>query len=390
MYMNSNVPITEKLKNNKMNIFFGLTTIVYIILAVFISTKNPYNIMKKYNALSIVFFLFGSFILLMSYFFMKKRTEFYTESDISSPSLISYIGNIIGSIFVLCLIGLMVYGVIYLFKNAPFTSSIILYLLNALIFIGILTMMYIFLNPFFKNAKNPFIKLIFDVIVYIPCLVLSFMNFFIEQYNITTKPIWILFGIEIFLISLSFLLPKLFDKIVKHDGVELLKKPTSLREEKSIGNFEILNKRNNKYEYNYAISLWIYLEAQPPSTDVSYAEKTTLLSYGGKPNIYYDGNTNEIIITAKVGHEDKIVYKTNKFNYQKWMNIIINYAGGTLDIFIDNKLITSVKNIVPYMSRDNIVIGKKNGTYGFISDVTYFNKTISKDKINWIYKTTKI
>ena len=61
-----------------------------------------------------------------------------------------------------------------------------------------------------------------------------------------------------------------------------------------------------------------------------------------------------------------------------------------MDIFIDNKLLLSVKNIVPYMSYDNILIGKKNGIYGFISDVNYFNKALTKDEISWIYKSTKI
>jgi len=284
----------------------------------------------------------------------------------------------------------MIFGLVYLFKNTPLLANIILYSLNIFIGIGILTFIYIFMKPFLKNQKNPMIRLIIDVITYITCLVLMFINYLIEQYNITTKPVWILFSIQIFLIILSGILPKFLDKIINHDSIQLLKKPTSLRNETIIGNFEILNKRNDKYNYNYAISSWIYLEAQPPSTNRSYAEKSIILSYGGKPNIYYDGKTNEFIVSAKIGNEDKIVFKTKDFPYQKWVNVVINYQGGFMDIFIDNKLLLSIKNVVPYMTYDNIVVGKINGTYGFISDVNYFNKTISKDKISWIYKTTKI
>jgi hypothetical protein len=53
--------------------------------------------------------------------------------------------------------------------------------------------------------KNPIIKLIIDIIVYIPCLILNFINYVLLQYKITTKPVWILFGIEIVLIVLYFL-----------------------------------------------------------------------------------------------------------------------------------------------------------------------------------------
>jgi hypothetical protein len=388
LHINPN--IKEKIISNKSNVIFIIISIIYIILAIFVFIKDPYKVITKYYTLSIVFFLFGSFVLLMLYFFTKRKNELYGKSDPTSPSIFSFFIKLISSIFIFGLIGLILFGIIYLFKNTPLMANIILYSLNILIGIGIITFVYIFIKPFLKNQKSPMIRLIIDIITYIPCLVLSFINYLTEQYNITTKPIWILFSIEIFLIILSGILPKFLDKVINHDGILLLNKPTSLRSETTIGNFEILNKRNDKYTYNYAISSWIYLEAQSLSTNKSYAHKTTLLSYGGKPNIYYDGTTNEFIVSAKIGNDDKIVFKTKDFPYQKWVNIIINYQGGFMDIFIDNKLILSIKNIVPYMTYDNIIVGKNNGIYGFISNVNYFNKTITKDKISWIYKTTKI
>lgn len=392
--MNFNVEnIKENMKENKkITIFFIVISIVYIILAILLFMKNPYNVITKYGGLSIVTSLFGGFLILMLYFFIKRRNELYQKNDPSSPTVLSYIIKLFTTIFSLAIVGAIIFGLVYFFKNAPTVSNTILYMLNLLIILGIITIIYALMKSFLTNPKNPYLRLFVDVVTYIPCLILNFMNYLIIQYKITTKPVWLLFGIEILLIILYFLLPIMFDKIIKHDGLSLLPNPTSLRDEKIIGSFDILNKKGSKdkFNYNYAISSWVYLEAMPPSTNSSYSSDSTILSYGGKPNIYYNGNTNELVISAMIGNENKTIFKSKEVPYQKWFNIIINYQGGTMDIFIDNKLLLSVKNVVPYMTYDSISIGKKNGIYAFISDVTYFNQALTKDKISWIYKTTKI
>ena len=55
--------------------------------------------------------------------------------------------------------------------------------------------------------------------------------------------------------------------------------------------------------------------------------------------------------------KDNVVYDTTDFKLQKWNNIIINYDGGTLDIFINGALVSSTGNIVPIMSYDEITCG---------------------------------
>lgn len=379
-------------QNKKITIFFILISIIYIILAIIIFIKNPYKVITEYGALSIVTSIFGGFVILILFFFLKRRNELYSKDDTKSPTILSQVFKLFTSIISLAIVGTIIFGIVYFFKNVPTLSNTILYILNVLIIIGIITIIYSLIKSFMTTPKNPYLRLFVDVITYIPCLILNFINYLIIQYQITTRPVWVLFGIEILLILLYFILPKIFDKIIKHDGIVLLSNPTSLRDEKIIGNFDILNKKGekDKFNYNYAISAWIYLEAMPSSTNSSYSHNSTILSYGGKPNIYYNGNKNELVISAKIGNEDKIIFTSKDIPYQKWFNLMINYQGGIMDIFIDNKLLLSVKNVVPYMTYDNITIGSKKGIYGFISDVNYFNKAITKDKISWIYTTTKI
>lgn len=405
------INLLKMIKNNKYQIITLFTIIVYIILSFFLFKKNPYNIIKKYNILSIVIGLFGLLLLLILLLFLKRRNEIYnsdqpiiTTSDITlksnenksdQPTILSYTFKLLSTIAMLSLTGLFIIGIITFMKKTPLLSYVMLNFVNVSISLVGLTIFYNIFKPFLMKKKGVLFRLFIDIITYIPCLINDFIYYIKEQYQLTTKPITILLILELLLILFSILIPKLSSIIVTHDGNLLLKDPISLTQETKLGSFEILNKisnpvkKNTKFNYNYALSFWVYLNAEPPSTNLSYIKNSNILSYGGKPSIYYNASKNELVFTAKDGEEVKEIYKTKDIEYQKWFNIIINYNGGTMDIFINNNLVSSNNSIVPYMNYDNIVCGTNKGTYGFIKDVMYFNNILTKDKIAWIYKTNK-
>ena len=110
---------------------------------------------------------------------------------------------------------------------------------------------------------------------------------------------------------------------------------------------------------------------------------TPLLNYGNKPSIMYNGKTKELKIKMKNIHNEVVtVFKTDKIPLQRWINIVINYNGGTLDVFIDKKLVASVRNIIPYMTYDKVVIGKDKGISGGICNVTYWSNVLTKNQID--------
>jgi len=84
-----------------------------------------------------------------------------------------------------------------------------------------------------------------------------------------------------------------------------------------------------------------------------------------------------------------IIYKNKNVFLQKWNNIIINYEGGTLDIFSNGELMSSVKNIVPYMNLDTIVTGTNNGINGYICNVVYYKKPLDVSTISLLYNSVK-
>lgn len=395
--------------------------IVYIVLVRYLFIKNPFDLILKYNGIAIVSSIFGGFLILLLLLFYKKREEFFnkpinfTDDNVglnttdSAPTVLKFLLNFFSSIFIFTLAIGIIYLIYYLIKNIPVASGLIIYLLNILIFLGIFTLIYkIVSNYFFKSLNDinsptfpKSLKFFINLLVYLPCLVNDLITYFREQYNITTKNEWILFISTILLFVLRYFLPKLTSNLIKHNGIYLSKTGDMyyLNEENQFGTFDELYKdlnaapENNNiksYNYKYALSFWFYLDAQPPSTNYSYNINSNIFSYGNKPKIEYNGKNNEITISVLSNNEIKEIYKTNDVPYQKWTNIIFNYDGGILDIFIDNKLVSSTPGVIYYMSYDTITTGKDNGIHGLIKNMTYFNNNLSKNEISWIYNYEKL
>ena len=176
------------------------------------------------------------------------------------------------------------------------------------------------------------------------------------------------------------------------DSKILNNKPTYINKKTNIGLYENLKgNQDSDYNYNYGLSSWIFLMAQPPSYGVGYSKFTKVLDYAGKPTIWYNPEINTLKITTNVYKKDnstpyeKTVYKTTKLPLQKWNNIVVNFVGGTLDVFVNKKLVASVSNLIPYMTHDNINIGDNPGISGAVANVTYFSQPIGQQKISFFY-----
>ena len=67
----------------------------------------------------------------------------------------------------------------------------------------------------------------------------------------------------------------------------------------------------------------------------------------------------------------------------------MNYDGANLDIFVNNNLVGTAPNVVPYMDYEMIVAGSENGIHGGICNVVYYDKPIPKQTIGTIYNLFK-
>ena len=221
-------------------------------------------------------------------------------------------------------------------------------------------------------------------------------------------------------------------------GKVFINDPVNTNKNQSIATYEELN-GSESFTYKYGISFWLYLDAFPPNTSSSYRYYTSVLNYGNKPNILYKAETNTLIITmpkASLKHvknkfnikdekvlrdqaeeilrraknknkknknkhdidsnddeeydqENIIVYKLENVLLQKWNHIIINYNGGTLDIFYNNNLVKSIKGVVPYMSLDTLSVGSDNGIQAGICNLIYFKKPLTSINTYYLYNSVK-
>lgn len=171
---------------------------------------------------------------------------------------------------------------------------------------------------------------------------------------------------------------------------QLLDKAVYTDIQRTIGSFENLIQGIHSYNYRYAVSAWVFLHEQPPNERAANNRFTSIINYGGRPNILFKASENTLQIKMKDAmNKEKIIYQTDTLPLQKWNNLVINYTGGTLDIFINGELVASISNIVPYMSYSAITVGEENGVSGGACNIIYYSNPLSKRQIDLFYNTLK-
>lgn len=314
-------------------------------------------------------------------------------------------------VFGLVISGLLIYWISYNIEFLSDNSSIRSFVLNMLLVTTILGLIYktIYVQLPSGNArKNAFFDLILKTVLYIPCLCSGVFDWIgkksVGEYNATSAGSVMMLFVSILLVILSFKTPSLLNLISTQGGNQLVNKPVYTDTEYTVGSYQDLNDESDTYQYQYAISCWVYLDAAPPNLNPNYTKYTYLLNYGNKPAILYNASKNTLLITMKQkdlknvtknklidfdDHGNRILYKHANVLLQKWNNIIINYNGGTMDIFLNGELVKSSIEVVPYYSYDNLVIGENDGIKGGICNLVYFKHALDYTNIYLLYNSVK-
>jgi hypothetical protein len=298
-------------------------------------------------------------------------------------------------------------------KNDQGVMPFIVNLLTILVILGILyKVLKIDTNP----KVNQTYHLVLDIIFYIPCLFITLYNN-LPSVGKTTTPsmpnakeftqmtyIKILVGVIVLYIVYFYLFS--FSRVYNNqDGSLILKDPIKLNTLTTLSDNLKLNKLNEdskditdiadpnkmKFNYHYGMSFWLYLD----SVNETHIDKyLTVLNYGDKPKVEYNPVQNIMRITVQSNEENKdaeprVIYTLNTVLLQKWNNIIINYIGGTIDVFYNGELVASTLNVSPYMSYDALTSGQDNGITGGICNLVYFTKSMTAKQIYYLYNILK-
>jgi hypothetical protein len=140
--------------------------------------------------------------------------------------------------------------------------------------------------------------------------------------------------------------------------------------------------------YHYGISFWVYINSN------EIHGKQIIISYGNRPSLYYNGDTKELTLeinniqnNRENNSKTNVIYKTNSILYQRWNHIVMNYNYGSFDLFINNNLVGSYKNIVPKLYDDDMLLvgSKNNSNLGGVCNMKYYELPIPLNKIEKIY-----
>ena len=378
--------------------------LMYLALVVYIYTKQPFQVVSDNKSIFLCIFLFIGFALLS---LLAMGFEAFVPFITSFLKYTILIGIVIGIIL----------AILHVYNNVPIIANTVLFAINIAILVGIFAMIIKFIGaeaPGYISGPPTWSSLLFKILIYIPCLFLDAIDFFKTELKLaqTQWTYFIILIIEIILIALLFVLPKAFDAVINHSGEVILDGVLPLNASNAAiqvtttdsNNNQTLSltpsladnvKNSNHPTYNYGISAWFYIHPQPRNTNSSYTKSggVQILDFSGAPTINYDASNNVINIIVTGATIPQVSQPKSEIPLQRWNHLFINFNNnGIMDVFINNKLETSVPNVIPLLPTSLIVglpVGQKSGIYGQACNVVYYRNVLGSDAISWIYNTHK-
>ena len=372
--------------------------LMYLALVVYIYTKQPYQIVSDNKSIFLCIFLFIGFALLS---LLAMGFEAFVPFITSFLKYTILIGIVLGIIL----------AILHVYNNVPIIANTVLFAINIAILVGIFAMIVKFIGaeaPGYISGPPSWSSLLFKTLIYLPCLCLDAVDFVKNEFKLaqTQWTYFILLIIEIILVALLFILPKAFDAVINHNGEVILDGVLPL----NVNNDEIQvtttdsnnnptvsltpsladNVKNSKPTYNYGLSAWFYIHPQPRNTNLSYTKSggVQILDFSG-PTINYDASNNVINIIVSGTPISQISQPKSQIPLQRWNHLFINFNNnGIMDVFLNNKLETSVPNVIPPLPT-GLTVGQNPGIYGQACNVVYYRNVLGSDAISWIYNTHK-
>jgi hypothetical protein len=271
------------------------------------------------------------------------------------------------------------------------------------------------------------LKLIGNVLFYLPCLMLDTVDMLKEQYGLTTRPYLILLAMEAAFILAGLYLPSFVTRAINHTGVQIVSAPISMTPQTVVSKYQVQFVDSNGvvshvsgqnplpplpslppnpttaptdirlHNYSYGVSAWFYIHPQSPN---AYTETNSLnvFKFGNDgtigPKVSYNPTNNNLII--EMHGSSATIPSITDIPLQRWNNVVINSDKGAIDVFMNGKLVYTGTHLQSANSAmHNVVIGNgsdKNayGVQGEICNMVLNRTPFTNAEIAWFYATNKI
>ena len=397
--------ILVQLVKNSMLIIF----LMYLGLVIYIYTKQPYQVVSDNKSIFLFLFLFIGFALLS---LLVMGLEAFVPFITSFIKYTIIIGIVIG----------LIMAVLHVYTNVPIIANTVLFILNIAILVGILAMIVRFIGaeaPNYISGPPTWSSLLFKIVIYIPCMCLNLADYFRGELKLAQRQ-WtyvILLFFEIAFVALLFLLPKIFDAVVNHNGEVILDKVLPLNEKSEPLDITTPNSDNsttvsltpsladnvktNTPHYSYGISAWFYIHPEPPKNSYSPADDgISILNFAtdangadaqGAPQVFFNPKTNQLVISIQTETNNTVkVDVPNQILLQRWNHLFINFNNsGIMDVFLNGHLESSTPNVIPKLPK-TLIVGSPGGIYGQICNVVYYKDVVGSQGVSWIYNSHKL
>ncbi len=381
--------------------------IAYLLLLFVLYAANPGGLMTKFGGATVFISMFVGLLLLGMVLGYSALTTQLGPINIFNPWLKGL--YIFLSLFVSGLLFWWILTAFGVFANDA-DQHIGSMIFNFVLLLGVLTLVYkvSYLGGWFAN--NPFIRLLVNSFLYIPCLFSGLMD---KLRGIKTpagtnpfqgtKPsdvmalFIILILIAVYFVLVQWIIPGIKKWYYLKGGKQVVKNATPIDTQSTVSSFVDLNEIPEEAElnpsYRYGISFWLYVDSFPPSTSSAYSKHSTILDYGGVPLVKYYAATNTLGVYIRTMNNNKkderLLYAHDGVALQKWNNVVINYLNGTMDIFYNGRLVSSSIEVSPPIVYDTLTVGMDDGISGDIANVVYYADPLSLYSVNTLYNSLK-
>lgn len=364
----------------KSNIIF-ISVAVYLLVVMFFMSKDPEKMFESKYLYTIMIVL--PFLVAVVYSLKQK-----SFADLQPADFLKY-----------AIFGLSVILILYIYNNVSLPSDVVSLLTGglalltfAIVIVGLAIVYKMFFNEVYKiPGWNGFI---INLIFYIPCMLLSGLEYLNKDFKQAPFAVYVLLMIEVVLLLAYIYLPKLVNvvtnSIIVKDGKTVISEPMLIKHKENLMSYSLLNdaKPNEIINNKFSISMWVYIVPVPPTT-YPYNSDATIFEYGNyHPRLVFNGSTNKF---------KSFVSQSNTFEFdmplQAWNHVVYNYTKSSVDLFVNGQLVSTLNRRNPKeegLSVDDIItIGQENGLSGGICNIVYYKTPLFQYEIQNIYNLNK-